>query len=365
MCKCFIIPPHIENRIHPGEVGVLATNISNEFRRGRLGVRTFRVPKIKKVKKNSKNKDKVHKKRKGRKAGKSRKVRKLKVNLEDQDIFSALNRNRLPGRKICDTSQEADDSNNKSANPCWDNTQSVLEFYNDFLNVDLKKELDDQVVSTIDYGKNYNNAFFNGNQMTYGNGDGTHFEGFCYDQTVVCHELGHAIVDSTVPLIYQNMSGALNESFADVFAICHLHWTRQKSFETLTQEDWVIGERCVVGANSALRSFTLIRARPSSSPLGPDTEPRHMDQYYGGSQDNGGVHINSSIINHAFYRLCSYIKGNSWEKPLSIWFDVLENKLIPTNSTFDEFANKVYQNTSSDQQGSVKQAFSDVGINIL
>lgn len=323
---CFIIPPHLEDQ--------RTKDVSEEVRRRRKGALIF---------KNSI----------------ARKPHKL--NLDDQDIFSAQHTMRLPGWKVADTEQEADQNKNKQVDNCWDNTKAVLAYYKDVLNFDLKSKLDGQVVSTIDFGDEYNNAFFNGDQMVYGNGDNVMFENFSNDISVICHELGHGVVDHTTPLEYAGMSGALNESYADIFAICFMHYSAKKSFDQLTDKDWMIGEKCTVGGG-ALRSFTDTPARSPDSPLGPDTDPRTMANFYAGDDDEGGVHINSGIINHVFYLFCKAVGGNTWETPLKLWFSVLSEKLIKNDCTFSEFCQAVYSKADATCKPLVKSAFGQVGL---
>lgn len=326
---CFIVPPHME--------GQETKEVSEEIRRRRVG---------------------THKMRNSVFWGP------VKVNLDDQDVFSARHSLRLPGWKLADTHLQADRSPNKEVDVCWDNTQLIMGYYKNVLGFDLKAKLDGQVVSTIDFGQKYNNAFFNGEQMAYGNGDGRIFSRFSYDKSVVTHELGHSVVNCTVPLEYQGMSGALNESYADVFAICFMHYNDKKSFGKLTPSDWKIGEACVVGPG-ALRSFTEEPARPPTSPLGPDNEPRDMANFYNGTEDEGGVHINSSIINHVFYQACKSMcgpDGFTWEKPLKLWYKLLDQKLITPKCTFQEFAKALVAAADPEDVPRVKGALTIVGL---
>lgn len=333
---CFVVPPHIERKTNQQ-----SDDICDEVRRRRIGARVFRRSLSRAHPKND--------------------------NLDDQDVFSAKGTFSLPGWKLADTDKEADYSYNNSVNPCWDNTQAVIAFYKNVLKFDLKTHLDGQVVSTVDFGKRFNNAFFNGDQMAYGEGDGNFFKDFCFDHTVVCHELGHGVVDATIPLIYKDDSGALNESFADVFAICFHHYTAKKRFSKLTPNDWMVGEKCVVG-KGALRSFTTHTARDSTHPLGPDMEPRHLRDKYTGKEDNGGVHINSSIINHAFYRFCKHMGGKTWEKPLKLWFSILDEKLITPYASFEEFSKALLTKARSvgkKHWWCAAKALKDVGFDVV
>jgi Zn-dependent metalloprotease len=334
---CFIIPPHLERRTRQN-----TADVAEEIRRQRAGAVVLK----RSLARGNPNND----------------------NLDDQDVFTAKSTFRLPGWKLADTEKQADDAQNKTVNVCWDNTKDVMDFYKNVLSFDLKEELDGQVVSTINVGQFFNNAFFNGQQMAYGEGDGRFFKDFCADKSVICHELGHAVVNSTVPLTYYSESGALNESYADVFAISYMHYKTGKSFSQLTKKDWMIGDRCVVG-KGALRSFTKTPSRPSSHPLGPDSEPRHYDNRFTGNEDNGGVHINSSIINHAFYKVCKKWGGKSWEEPLQIWFSLLKHKKIPHYATFDIFAKELLlaaKEMYGDKMAEiVKTSLNEVGLLIL
>lgn len=307
---CFIIPPHLERKTRQN-----TADVAEEMRRQRAGAVVLNRSL----------------------AG----AKPINQNLDDQDVFTAKRTFHLPGWKLADTSQQADKARDNTVNVCWDNTKDIMGFYKTVLAFNLKDELYGQVVSTINVGQFFNNAFFNGQQMAYGDGDGHFFKDFCHDSSVICHELGHAVVNATVPLIYNGESGALNESYADVFAICYTHYKLNKTFDALTSGDWMIGEKCVVG-DGALRSFTEAPSRPTSHPLGPDTEPRHYSKRYVGTEDNGGVHINSSIINHAFYQLCKLWSGKSWEEPLQLWFSLLKNNRIPPYATFDIFAKELH-----------------------
>ena len=139
------------------------------------------------------------------------------------------------------------------------------------------------ITSTVHYSSNYNNAFWNGSQMVYGDGDGTTFAPLV-ELDIVAHELTHAVTATSAGLIYQNESGALNESMSDIMAIM------------VDRDDYTVGERSYTPGipGDALRSL--------SNPPAGDQPDNYADRYIG-SQDNGGVHINSGISNKAAYLL--------------------------------------------------------------
>lgn len=141
------------------------------------------------------------------------------------------------------------------------------------------------IVSSAHLKRNYNNAYWNGSQMAYGDGDGTTFIEFSADLDVVAHELSHGVTDATSDLIYQNESGALNEAFSDIMG------TNIEFHNNMG--NWTIGEDVTPGSNGI---------RNMANP-GEDGDPSHYDDRYTGTADNGGVHINSGIANHWYYLL--------------------------------------------------------------
>ncbi len=141
-----------------------------------------------------------------------------------------------------------------------------------------------------DNGSGLDNAFWNGQAIFYGNGASS-FTPLAGALDVAGHEMSHGTVQETANLEYQGESGALNESFADIFGVM------------IDRNDWTLGEDVV--KTSAFPSGAL---RSMSDPHNGGTnlnhngyQPKKYSERYTGSQDNGGVHINSGIPNHAFY----------------------------------------------------------------
>lgn len=141
------------------------------------------------------------------------------------------------------------------------------------------------IVSSAHVGRNYNNAYWNGSQMAYGDGDGVNLINLSGDLDVVGHELAHGVTEATSGLIYQNESGALNEAFSDIMGT---------SIEfDFGSGNWTIGEDITPGDNGI---------RNMQNPP-EDGDPSHYADRYTGSGDNGGVHTNSGIANHWYYLL--------------------------------------------------------------
>ncbi|WCR11696.1 M4 family metallopeptidase [Paracoccus stylophorae] len=186
------------------------------------------------------------------------------------------------------------------------------------------------LIATVNHRRNYNNAFWNGDQMAFGNGDGKLFKTFI-DLSVIAHEMTHGVIQYSGGLVYQDQAGALNESIADVFAAI----AQQRNLgQTAHEADWIIGGE-LLGPDingSGLRSMKAPGTAYHDDLLGQDPQPFHMDNFLSTSDDNGGVHINSGIPNHAFYLFCMLLGGNSWEKPGQIWYRALQDLNNPMAS---------------------------------
>jgi Zn-dependent metalloprotease len=165
--------------------------------------------------------------------------------------------------------------------------------------------------------------------MVFGDGDGEIFLGFTGSLSVIAHELAHGVTEQTAGLIYENQSGALNESVSDVFgALAEQHLLGQSADEA----SWLIGEGIFTDAveGRALRSMRAPGTAYDDDVLGRDPQPAHMDGFVRTSDDNGGVHINSGIPNRAFYLVATELGGRAWERAGLIWYRTLTGELSPT-----------------------------------
>lgn len=154
------------------------------------------------------------------------------------------------------------------------------------------------ISSKVHYGSSYNNAFWNGSFMTYGDGDGTTFSPLV-TLDICGHEMQHGVTERTANLVYSNESGALNESWSDVFGALTERYARGETSNT-----WQIGEQSYTPATAgdALRSMSNPHAARNSG-YTADDDPDHYAERYTGTGDNGGVHVNSGIPNKVFYLL--------------------------------------------------------------
>jgi Zn-dependent metalloprotease len=242
-------------------------------------------------------------------------------------IYDAQNRGTtsLPGRLVRTEGQPGPTNPaDPAVDEAYDNSGITYDFFNQVFSRNSLDDMGMALVSSVHVGKNLNNAFWTGAQMAYGDGDGKLFTRFTRSIDVVGHELSHGVIAYTADLTYRNQSGALNEHFADVFGMLTRQWYTKT--DALTA-DWLVGKDIMGPATTArsLRTFKADKAYENDPYFGTDPQPKHMRDLYTGRSDNGGVHINSGIPNHAFYRFASELKGNAWEAAGSVWYGALQS----------------------------------------
>jgi Zn-dependent metalloprotease len=145
--------------------------------------------------------------------------------------------------------------------------------------------------SYVHYGSGYNNAFWDGSEMVYGDGDDTIFGRFTKSIDVIGHELTHGVTQFNAGLDYSGQSGALNESFSDVFGSMVKQF---KLNQTADEADWLIGAELLASnvKGRALRDMFNPGTAYDDPVLGKDPQPGHMRDYVRTKRDHGGVHIN-------------------------------------------------------------------------
>ena len=211
-------------------------------------------------------------------------------------------------------------------NLAYDNGGIVRDYFKTQLGWDSIDGNALDLVFNVHYLVRYNNAFWDGEMMTFGDGDGVIFTSFAKSLDVTGHELAHGVIQYTAGLVYKGQSGALNEHFADVFGISVKQWHLKQTAQT---SDWLIGAEVLVGkfAGKAIRSFKA----PSDKNLVLAVQPEDMTGIYKGTSDNGGVHTNSGILNKVFY-LVSLEIGT--QEAAKLWFEAL--KLLKPTAKFQD-----------------------------
>ena len=190
---------------------------------------------------------------------------------------------------------------------------------------------------TVHYGRDYDNAFWDGTQLVFGDGDGQIFDRFTKPMDVMAHEFTHGVTQFTVGLAYQDQPGALNESISDVFA----SMAKQRMLgQTAAEADWLIAAGLFMpGINAnALRSMREPGTAYDDPQIGRDLQVGSMADYVVTDTDSGGVHINSGIPNRAFALAALDIGGFSWEKAGQVWYDTLVNGQLSARAGFESFA---------------------------
>ena len=187
------------------------------------------------------------------------------------------------------------------------------------------------MLSIVHFGVDYENAFWDGQQMFYGDGDGVLFNRFTVAVDIIGHELTHGVTQYEAALEYQGQPGALNEHFSDVFGSL----VKQRLLgQEAADADWVIGAGLFTDAvaGDGIRSMARPGQAYDDEVIGKDPQPGHMRGYVDTEADNGGVHINSGIPNRAFYLAATAVGGKAWEGVGRVWYDVLANGLRPRAS---------------------------------
>ncbi len=249
--------------------------------------------------------------------------------------------NTLPGTTVSSTSLTTWDQVAVGRGAAVDAHFNATVVYDYYKQRHARNGLDGQngaMVSTAHFGSSYDNAFWDGSQMAYGDG-GRLFKPLSAALDVVAHEFTHGVTTNTSNLRYEGQSGALNESVSDIFGafVEHFH----KADET---KNWLCGE--AIGLNGALRNL----AHPGQVTQGK--QPAAMSQFVNTQQDNGGVHINSGIPNNAAFLMTAggendvtkvkVAAGLGWEKSEKVWFRA-QTKYFMATTTFAQAAQGTLQ----------------------
>lgn len=231
-----------------------------------------------------------------------------------------------------------------------------------------------KLINTVHIGRKWNNAGWNGRQMMYGDGDGIRYNSLAGGLDVAGHEMTHGVIEHSADLIYEDESGALNESIADILGnFAEMYAT--------SEVEWELGEDITtpnIPGDGGLRSMSNPAAKKTSL-----TEsgyyPDHYEDRYLGTEDNGGVHINSGINNKAAYLISEggtnndmTIKGIGKSKTEKIYYRALTLYLTSSSGFHDmrEAAIHAARDLHPDKNGApspetqaVMDAYSSVGVN--
>lgn len=284
---------------------------------------------------------------------------------KQRTIYDAQHAQQLPGNVVRSEGSAA--SADVAVNEAYDGLGSTFDFY---LQQYHRNSIDDAGMplnASVHFGSNYDNAFWNGQQMVFGDGDGKLFNRFTVALDVIGHELTHGVTEHVARLAYSGQSGALNESISDVFGSLIKQYSNKQQ---AAQADWLIGAGLLAPGvkGVALRSMKAPGTAYDDPVLGKDPQPANMSGYLHTQSDNGGVHTNSGIPNHAFFLAAVAIGGNAWEKAGLIWYDTLADPHLKPTASFSSFAKLTGSNADklygvgSAESKAVRDAWHQVGV---
>jgi len=282
-------------------------------------------------------------------------------------IYTASNGENLPGKVLRIEGQSPTDDN--TADEAYDGLGATFDFY---WQIYKRNSIDNEGLhldATVHFGDKYNNAFWDGQQMVFGDGDGVIFTRFTIAIDVIGHELTHGVTGHEANLTYLGQSGALNEHVSDVFGSLVKQFALKQD---AASADWLIGKDLLVvqdgHGEQALRSMKAPGTAYDNRVMGKDPQPAEMKNYVHTAQDHGGVHINSGIPNRAFYLVAEKLGGSAWEKAGQIWYDTIRDPRLRRSASFADFAARTAFNaghrygTHSTEQQAVLEAWKTVGV---
>ncbi|HEX7705724.1 MAG TPA: M4 family metallopeptidase [Thermoanaerobaculia bacterium] len=249
-------------------------------------------------------------------------------------VFDARGTHELPGLHM--RGEGSSRVRDPQVNEAYESAGRAYDF---FRRVYGRHSIDDRGIrldSTVHFGEGFSNAHWDGRRVIYGDGDGRYFRGFTSSIDVVTHELTHGVSQYSAGLGFSGQTGAIAEHMSDVFAVLARQYWRG---ETTDQSDWLIGSGIFTDAvsGSAIRSMKAPGTAYDDPILGRDPQPSHMSDFVRTRANHGGVHINSGIPNHAFYRVAAMLGGHAWETAGRVWYDALTRRLTP-RTTFQQCA---------------------------
>lgn len=272
-------------------------------------------------------------------------------------VHTANNTTELPGEPVR-TDADTEASGDQAVDEAWDGVRASLALFSEVYERDSFDGAGARVSASVHYDQDYNNAFWDGTQLVFGDGDGEVFERFTKPVDVLAHEFTHAVTEHVAGLVYRGQSGALNESVSDVFAAC----LKQRLLEqTAEQGDWLVGEglfRPGIDARG-LRDMANPGTAYDDPALGKDPQGADMSEYVETTDDNGGVHLNSGIPNRAFQLAAVGIGGSSAENAGRIWWKALQQ--VAEDVDFVGFAEATVD-AAGDHRDVVREAWRTVQV---
>jgi len=285
---------------------------------------------------------------------------------KNRTIYTANHKQKLPGTPV--RAEGDPDTGDVAVDEAYKYMGNTYDFYQEVFGRDSVDDEGLPLNGTVHFSKNYDNAFWDGQRMIYGDGDGKQFDRFTKCVDVIGHELTHGVTQYEAGLIYFAQTGALNESISDVFgSLVKQYVSNQKA----DQADWLIGQGLFLPSVNgvAIRSMKAPGTAYDDPIVGKDPQPAHMKDYVKGLQDNGEVHVNSGIPNHAFYLAATKLGGFAWQTVGPVWYQTLQSPLLKRTANFRSFARltvavaqQLYPGLNSPEQQAIREGWAEVGV---
>lgn len=247
-------------------------------------------------------------------------------------VFDARHTQTLPGKSVPNPGPSTD----SSAKRAYAQAAQVAQFYQTVFKRNSVDNAGATLVSSVHFGRKYNNAMWNGTQMVYGDGDGKLFVDFTEGNDVIGHELTHGVTQYTLELGYTDDAGGLNESLSDCFGSMFRQWEAKQTSQTA---DWLIGSD-IIGPLAKERNVTCLRnmANPAD-PRALSPQPTKYSQITPGMDP----HFTSGPPNLAFCTACKGVPGNSWETVGQVWYHVMVTAGPQPTMSMANFAGRTRQ----------------------
>jgi len=280
-------------------------------------------------------------------------------------VFDAKEGRRLPGTLVRDEGDAP--GHDPKINAVYDNLGIVWDFFHDVFGRNSIDNRGQRLVATLHFDTDFDNAFWDGQQLVFGDGDGVLFQGLSRSLGVVAHELAHGVIQYAAGLDPEDQPGALAESWTDVFASLVKQYHQNQDVKAAS---WLVG-RHILGPGikgQAVRSLKDPGSAYDDPILGKDLQVSHFRNYLTTNHDRGGVHINSGIPNRAFYLVASQLGNFAWDEAGQIWYEALHR--FQHDTDFAGAAAATYQvagelfGSSSVQQQAVQNAWEEVGVRV-
>lgn len=284
----------------------------------------------------------------------------------ERKVYTCDNTTNLPG--ALEMEEDSTSNSDSTIMNAFSHSDIIRKFYREVLKRESWDGQGASFISSVHYDQNYNNAFFDGEQMVFGDGDGEFFIDMTKSIDVNAHEDGHGIVQSHANLQYWYQSGAANESYADKFGIACEHWYYKEKDPATA--NWFIGDEIIGPSFKHDYNAKGIRCFKNEPAFDGDDQPKLMQNFIWTfpNDDNGAVHSNSGILNYAFYLYCIKMNQPSYGRPIQIAYKAIQN--LNQWSQFNDVAKEEYKAAQglygnySKAAKAVKQAYKEIGIKI-